>query len=132
MRAQASLEFLVSFSLILLLSFLTFFIYPKLVSLQLTLDYFSEAKWIARRLANSINSAFYSGSGYVESVEIPRKLKGYDYNVIVCRSGTITLEWRNGVVSVRSAKVLGLEKECVIIAPGKVKVSNRDGEVVVS
>ncbi len=96
MKAQASLELIVYFTVVLIiLSFIT------VVTLGNTQNIYTEsinadARRVVTLVANEINIAVSVGSGYTHKFSLPAQLYGKDYNVsIIPDKQSVVVVWEN-------------------------------------
>ena len=95
-RAQLSLEFLLVYSVVLIVFLVIFAMVVSQRAATLSTQDYSTMQLMAQTVASEIDSAMSSGSGYSATVQLPPGVGTLSYNISVSSSGVVTASTKVG------------------------------------
>ena len=95
-RAQLSLEFLLVYSVVLIVFLVIFAMVVSQRAATLSTQDYSTMQLMAQTVASEIDSALSSGSGYSATVQLPPGIGALSYNISVSSSGVVTASTKVG------------------------------------
>ncbi len=95
-RAQLSLEFLLVYSVVLIVFLVIFAMVVSQRAATLSTQDYSTMQLMAQTVASEVDSALSSGSGYSATVQLPPGIGALSYNISVSSSGVVTASTKVG------------------------------------